>query len=76
MPTLMFYYLRTHGHPPSTVSTILRYLMLGWRPDAITSETFVDLTTIRMAEQSYEIWQCHKATPFHHEPAKEAFTIK
>ena len=39
-------YLRTHGHPPSTIATAVRYLMLGWRPDAIARETFVDLSTI------------------------------
>src|SRR6266536_613374 len=39
-------YLRTHGHPSSTVATVVRYLMLGWRPDAIARETFVGLTTM------------------------------
>ncbi len=40
------FYLRTHGHPHSTIATVVHYLMLGWRPDAIARETFVGLTTM------------------------------
>lgn len=40
------FYLRTYGYSTSTVATIVRYLMLRWRPDAITKETFIGLSTI------------------------------
>ena len=36
-------YIQTHGHLPSTIATVVRYLMLGWRPDAIAREIFVGL---------------------------------
>ena len=39
-------YRRTHGHPQSTIAAVVRYLMLGWRPDAIVKETLVPLSTI------------------------------
>ena len=39
-------YRRTHGHPQSTIAAVVRYLMLGWRPDAIAKETLVPSSTI------------------------------
>ena len=39
-------YVGSHGHPPSTIATVLCYLMLGWRPDTIARETFVGLINI------------------------------
>ncbi len=39
-------YLRTHGHPQSSIAAVVRYLMLGWRPDAIFKETLVPVSTI------------------------------
>ncbi len=39
-------YLRTHGHPQPSIAAVVCYLMLGWRPDAISRETLVPVLII------------------------------